>query len=376
MQILLNILAASWHILQQSAVYMLFGFFMAGILYAYVKTEKISRYLGGENWRAVVLAALAGIPLPLCSCGVVPAAAALKKQGAGKGATLSFLISTPETGVDSIPITYALLDPVMTVMRPLSAFITATAAGIIENFYGKKEVFAPPGSKPPVAGCCCNAGERGSMNLPAGKTSSRAKMAAGMKYAFVELMGDIGPWFVLGLFLAGLISYLLPDRFAEAYLGNPLLAMPLMLIIGIPMYVCATSSTPIAAALILKGLSPGAALVFLLAGPATNMASLTMVSKLMGKRSLAIYLGAISSCALILGFLTDMVYSKLGISARVAAGQAAELFPEWVELAAALILAGLIGWSLFKKFGKKEACSCAGAETWVSHPAGCMDKPI
>ncbi|MEW6670880.1 MAG: SO_0444 family Cu/Zn efflux transporter [Thermodesulfobacteriota bacterium] len=366
MKIILEILIAAWDIFQQSAVYMLFGFFMAGILYAYVKTEKIARYLGGKNGRSVVLAALAGIPLPLCSCGVVPAAAALKKQGASKGATLSFLISTPETGVDSIPITYALLDPVMTMIRPIAAFVSATVAGIVENFYGRKDEIRLDQKHIGGKNCGCR-NEPGSMNGGMQKDSFRSKMSVGIKYAFVELMGDIGPWFILGIVLAGLITYLLPEGFAEAYLGNPLLAMPLMLIVGIPMYVCATSSTPIAAALILKGLSPGAALVFLLAGPATNMASLSMVSRLMGKRSLAIYLGAISSCALVLGFLTDMVYSKLGISARAVAGRSAELFPESVEFAAAIVLAILIGYSVIKGFRKGEACSCSSGAL-VSKP--------
>ena len=359
----MGILTAAWHIFQQSAIYMLFGFFIAGILYAFVKTEKISRYLGKGNVRSVMLAAMVGIPLPLCSCGVVPAAAALKKQGASKGATLSFLISTPETGVDSIPITYALLDPVMTLIRPISAFITATVAGMVENFSGEKEVSTSLDQKQSAAGsCCCHSGPE-SENMLRKKESFHDKMAAGLKYAFGELLGDIGPWFILGVFLAGLIAYLIPEGFADAYLGNPLLAMPLMLIVGIPMYVCATSSTPIAAALILKGLSPGAALVFLLAGPATNMASLSMVSQLMGKRSLVIYLGAISSCSLVLGFLTDLVYSKLGISARAVAGQAAEVFPVSVEFTAAILLAGLIGYSVFKGFRKSETCTCSSVAT-------------
>jgi len=360
MQIILGILTEAWHIFQQSAIYMLFGFFMAGILYAFVKTEKIARYLGGETLRPVVLAALVGVPLPLCSCGVVPAAAALKKQGASKGATLSFLISTPETGVDSIPITYALLDPVMTAIRPLAAFITAAVAGIVENLYGRKEDPVRVDQMQPAARCCCQT-LPGPADMLTQKVSFRDKMAVGIKYAFVELLSDIGPWFILGVFLAGLISYLIPERFADAYLANPFIAMPLMLIVGIPMYVCATSSTPIAAALILKGLSPGAALVFLLAGPATNVASLTMVSKLMGKRSLAIYLGAISACALALGFLTDLVYSKLGISARAVAGQAAEIFPVSVEFTAAMLLAGLIGYSVFKGFRKSEGRACSSA---------------
>ena len=137
MKIIIEILAASWQVFLESAVYMLFGIFVAGILYVFLKPEKIGRYFGRGKVRSVLIAALAGIPLPLCSCGVVPAAAGLKRQGANNGAILSFLISTPETGIDSIPITYALMDPVITLMRPVAAFITAIIAGIFENFFGQ-----------------------------------------------------------------------------------------------------------------------------------------------------------------------------------------------------------------------------------------------
>jgi len=358
MQIILGILTASWEIFQQSAIYMLFGFFIAGMLYAFVKTEKISHYLGKGKVRSVFLAAAIGIPLPLCSCGVVPAAAGLKKQGANKGATLSFLISTPETGADSIPITYALMDPIMTIMRPVAAFITAIVAGITENYFGKSDDQPFPEKSRlsnTVSGCA-------TQNMPfqtLNPGSVAVRMMAGLKYAFGELLGDIGPWFVFGVLLAGLISYIVPDNFADSFLGNQFLAMLVMLIAGIPMYVCATSSTPIAAALVLKGLSPGAALVFLLAGPATNIASLSMVTQFLGKRSLVIYLGAISLCALTLGFFTDMLYLKLGISARAVVGQAAEIFPLSVEIAAAVLLAGLIGFGVFKGTPKVESCTCS-----------------
>jgi uncharacterized protein len=133
MSIIISILSASWQVFYESAVYMLFGFFIAGILYVFIKPETVGRYLGKGRVRPVLLAALAGIPIPLCSCGVLPAAAGLKRQGANNGATMSFLISTPESGIDSIPLTFALLDPIIALIRPVAAFITAIVTGLFEN---------------------------------------------------------------------------------------------------------------------------------------------------------------------------------------------------------------------------------------------------
>jgi uncharacterized protein len=358
MNIIIEILAAAWQVFLESSIYMLFGFFVAGILYVFFKPEKVSRYLGKGRVRPVLLSALAGIPIPLCSCGVVPAAAGLKRQGANSGATLSFLISTPESGMDSIPITYALMDPVITVMRPVAAFITAIVAGTIENFFGKS------GRKPKnTLHNSCSASGNHSCNGPSliplnpAKISLSAKIVIGLKYAFVDLLGDIGKWFIAGILLAGLISYLIPDTLFESYLTNNFIAMLVMLMAGLPMYVCATSSTPIAAALVLKGLNPGAALVFLLAGPATNIASLSMVSGLLGKRSLLIYLGSIAVCSLALGIVTDMLYSGIGITAQASAGQAAEIFPYYVEYAGAAVLAILLAFAIWKNYKEPGACS-------------------
>ncbi|MFC1817377.1 permease, partial [Thermodesulfobacteriota bacterium] len=222
MQIIIGILTASWNIFQQSAIYMLLGFFIAGILYVFVKAETISQYLGKGKVRSVFLSAAIGIPLPLCSCGVVPAAAGLKKQGASKGATLSFLISTPETGADSIPITYALMDPIMTVMRPVAAFITAIVAGITENYFGKSDDRPLPGQSLHATGSSGCAIQNAPFQM-LNKGSFAGKIAAGLKYAFVELLGDIGPWFVLGVLLAGLISYFVPANFADSFLDNQFL---------------------------------------------------------------------------------------------------------------------------------------------------------
>ena len=351
MNILMEILAASWKVFHESAIYMLFGFFVSGVAYVLIKPEKVSHYLGRGKIRPVFLSAIAGIPIPLCSCGVVPAALTLKKQGANSGATLSFLISTPESGFDSIPITYALMDPIITIMRPLAAFVTAVIAGITENFLGPSKNFSEKiPENPPAVTNNCGCKDGGTCQNNPTKAPFLKTIGSGLKYAFVDLLGDIGKWFILGIFLAGLISYFIPDTLFESYLSNNFIAMLVMLLAGMPMYVCATSSTPIAAALVLKGLNPGAALVFLLSGPATNVASLSMISGLFGKRSLIIYLGSIAMCSLTIGYITDMIYFALGTKAVTTTGQVAEIFPNYVEIAGAVVLAALLIFSTMKAF--------------------------
>jgi hypothetical protein len=269
---------------------------------------------------------------------VLPAAVSLRKQGASQGATTAFLISTPESGVDSIAVTYAMMDPVMTAARPVSAFITAFVAGVAENLFSFRKDAPPaiPDLSCPVDGCCDGVGCDPLVHR--NHHSFHEKLRAGLKFAVTDLWGDMAPWFFLGLLLAGLITVLIPDNIFSRYLGSGLPAMLLMLAVGIPLYICATASTPIAAALILKGVSPGAALVFLLAGPATNMASITVLVGTLGKRATAIYLSAIAVCSVLLGLAVDQIYAVLGISAKAAAGQAAEIFPEWVQWAATLMV--------------------------------------
>ncbi len=260
----------------------------------------------------------------------------LQKQGASNGATTAFLISTPESGVDSIAITYALLDPIMTVARPVVAFVTATAAGIAENLFSLKGEGPriTPDFSCPIDGCC-----DGSNCSPEEHRRHHAfgeKLKAGCKFALTDLWGDLAGWFFIGLILAGLITVLIPDDIFGKYLGAGLPAMLLMLAVGIPLYICATASTPIAAALILKGVSPGAALVFLLVGPATNVASLTVLTGILGKRATAIYLTTIAVSAVLFGLLVDQVYASLGLSARALVGQASEIVPSWAGLVGAL----------------------------------------
>ena len=262
----------------------------------------------------------------------------LRKQGANRGATTAFLISTPESGVDSISITYALLDPIMTVARPVVAFVTAFVAGLSENLfsYNKEAREIIPDLRCPVDGCCdgvnCDPEQHGRHH------TFYEKLRAGFGYAFKDLWNDIAAWFLFGLLLAGIITVLIPDDIFSRYLGSGLPAMLLMLAVGIPLYICATASTPIAAALILKGVSPGAALVFLLAGPATNLASLTVLIGTLGKRATTIYLSSIAVCSVIFGLLVDQIYGYWGLSAQAIVGQASEVVPLWLQWAGALVV--------------------------------------
>ncbi|RJX26027.1 MAG: permease [Desulfurivibrio sp.] len=361
----LSVIQEAWHMLLDSSVYVLFGLLVGGMLKMFLSPSYVAHHLGKGRFRSVFKAALFGIPIPLCSCGVLPAAASLKKQGANNGATTAFLISTPESGVDSISISYALLDPIMTIARPLAAFLTALVAGFSENIVNppRSVALTAPDLRCQVDNCCsgvdCPPAEHAAHHTLA------EKLLAGLHYAKDELWGDLAGWFFVGLLAAGLISALVPDELVGLYLGGGLSAMLLMLLFGIPLYICATASTPIAAAMILKGVSPGAALVFLLVGPATNIASISVVLGLLGKRATALYLLAIAVVSVGCGLLLDFVYLQAGISAQAAVGQAAELLPFEVRIAGALILLVLSIRPLARGVGrllpgrKTEHCVCS-----------------
>jgi len=311
-----DIIEASWGVLLDAAPFVLLGFFVAGMLKAFMPEDFVSRHLGGNGMKSIFKAAAIGVPIPLCSCGVLPAAAGLRKQGAGKGAVASFLISTPETGVDSIAVSWALLDPVMTVVRPVAGFLTAVAAGIAVSFsekVGRKELIEEaPAAKPEgtcTSSCCCG-------HKKPVKKGLVAKLNSGISFAFGDLLKDVGAWLFAGVLLAGTISTLVSPEIIERYLSNQYLSMALMLVMSVPLYVCATASTPIAAAFALKGISPGAALVFLLAGPATNVASLTVITKLLGKRATAVYLATIAVMSFAAGLFVNALYGWLGLDVR------------------------------------------------------------
>lgn len=356
---------ASWQLLLQSAPYMLLGLLVGGLLKVFLSQEYVARHLGSNRFSSVIKAALLGIPIPLCSCSVLPAAASLKKQGANKGATAAFLISTPESGVDSIAITYALLDPLMTVARPIAAFISAMAAGIGINLTQPLAAQEQPTSQPaPQTSCGCS----GTCSPSPTKTGPglMRRLKLGIRYAATDIWGDLAGWFFVGIMAAGIITVLIPDEIIANYLGGGLSSMLLMLCLGIPLYICATASTPIAAAFILKGVSPGTALVFLLVGPATNVTSLSVLFGILGKQATAIYLTAIAVVAVLCGLALDLVYASLGISAIAIIAESSEILPPAISLLSALLLLILsispltaIAKSWFSK--EKSGCGCHGS---------------
>jgi uncharacterized membrane protein YraQ (UPF0718 family) len=353
-----NVFLEAWHLLLESSLYIIFGLMVSGLLRVFLNPESVARQLGQGKFKSVFKAAFLGIPLPLCSCGVLPAAVSLRKQGANTGATTAFLISTPESGIDSLAITYALLDPLMTVARPMAAFTAATAAGIAENTFNppKTEGSVSADLTCPVDGCCdgsdCPPEEHKRHH------TLKEKILAGFRYALTDVWGDMAGWFLVGILLAGLITTLIPDEILVRYLGGGPSSMFLMLAVGIPLYICATASTPVAAALILKGVSPGAALVFLLAGPATNVTSLTVLWGTLGKRATAIYLAAICLSAVFFGLMVDHAYAFFHLQPQALLGQAAEIMPAWGQWTGALFLLALsvkpVVQSLSARFGKKE----------------------
>lgn len=271
---------------------------------------------------------------------MLPAAASLRKQGANKGATTAFLISTPESGVDSIAVTYALLDPVMTIVRPVAAFCTAVFAGIAENtlFWEKEDRQVVVDRSCPVDGCCDGVDCPDEVHRH--HHTYKEKLVAGLRFSYQDVWGDIAVWFFIGVFIAALITVLVPDEVMSTFLGGGLSSMLVMLVVGIPLYICATASTPVAAALILKGVSPGAALVFLLVGPATNVTSLSVLLGILGKKSTLLYLASLSFCAVLFGLGVDWLYQFLNISPRAILGEATEVIPVSLRWISTFVLLG------------------------------------
>jgi uncharacterized membrane protein YraQ (UPF0718 family) len=280
----------------------------------------------------VIKAALIGAPLPLCSCGVLPAAIGLHRGGASRSATVSFLIATPETGVDSIAVSYALLGPFMTVVRPVAAILSAIFTGLLSTLVPEEKGEAVTVSEH------CGSGCSGSCSAPVvSAVSTMQKTRLGLRYAATDILDDIALWLAIGIVLAGIVTTLVPPQ-ALAEWGSGITAMMLMLLVGIPMYICATASTPVAAALLLAGISPGTVLVFLLAGPATNIATLAVIKTELGMGVLTAYLVGIAVASLSLGLVTDVIANNLAIDLAVQLGNGAELVPPWLAWGSAVIL--------------------------------------
>jgi uncharacterized membrane protein YraQ (UPF0718 family) len=337
-----------WVMIAEMSPYLLFGFAVAGILKVLVPTSFVQRHLGGRGIWPILKSSMFGVPLPLCSCGVIPVSMSLHKRGASKGATTAFLLSTPQTGVDSLFVTYSLLGPVFAIARPIIALITGVIGGTAVDLLDHK----------PVANF--------SQEKEHHSSSHSGRFKIGFKHAFLVLPKDIGTEMLFGLVIAAVISVVLPDNFFADKIGSGIVSMFVMMLIGIPLYVCATASVPIAAALIAKGLSPGAALVFLICGPETNAAAITMIWRVLGHRTAIIYLLTVVVCSLAAGLTLNFVFT--GLSNQIHSHYH-EMSVTPLEHIAAVILISILCYGIYKKYQKKlfhkpahahvhENCSC------------------
>lgn len=294
------------NMLAEMAPYLLLGFGIAGLLYAFVPGKFYQNHLSRPGVGSVIKAALIGVPLPLCSCGVLPTAVSLRRNGASRGATTSFLIATPQTGIDSIAATYSLLGPAFAIIRPVAALITAFVGGMLVNREDKSDTNDEDSDVDTI-------------DAPTA-TGFRSKILGALQYGYVDMVQNIGKWLIIGLVIAAAITVFIPNGFFTFFAAYPLLSMIAVMIVAVPMYVCSTGSIPIALSLMLKGLSPGAAFVLLMAGPAANFASIIIVGKSLGKKAAAIYLGTIILGAIAIGMIIDMFMPRGWFQMSMVAG--------------------------------------------------------
>ncbi len=354
-----KIIASLVNVSLETAPWLLVGLVAAGFVRAMLPTQLVTRLLGGRGIRPTVLAAAIGAPLPLCSCGVLPVAIGLRKGGASRSATASFLISTPETGLDSIALSYALLGPFLAIARPVGAVLSAIFVGLCVAVTEEKdqpieEIVAadPPPSccssteappepepEPEPDPTCCSSEESSTAEKSEGEArgSLRARLIEGLSYSFMTLLGDIAFWLGIGLLFAGVMRALVDPGALSAF-GSGFPAMLVMLVAGVPLYICASASTPVAAGLIAAGISPGVAVVFLLAGPATNIGSIGVIRKYIGGRATVVYLAALSISALGAGITVDVLVKKLDIDIAAQIAEGGRLIPEPIAIASAVVL--------------------------------------
>ncbi len=305
-------LESIWAMLIDSAFFFLIGLALAGLVWLFLNEKNLSRLVGKNSSAAVIRAALIGVPIPLCSCSVLPVAGQLRQSGLSKGGTVSFLVSTPESGVDSILLTYSLTDPLLTVARPVTAFLTAITAGFVENAFGSEEdaVTSMPLAAECGGDCCC---DPAATDAP---VSFFSKILSGLKHAFTTLIGDLAPYLLVGYVLAGLVAALLGPHLVTVpeSLTTGWLAYAGAIALGLPLYICATSSTPLAAVLLAAGFPPGAIMVFLMVGPATNMAALAVLKRILGVPATVRYLVVIAAVSIVCGLAVDWLYDLFDIN--------------------------------------------------------------
>lgn len=365
-----NFLEALWQLSIAMAPYILFGLIFAGILHELVPDSIVTKHLGKDNVSSVVKSTVFGIPLPVCSCGVIPLATSIKKSGASKGATLSFLISTPITGVDSILATYGIFGWIFTIYRAITSMIIAMVAGILTNIFDKDEMTEKV-TKPAFSAVAPQTSNTFSMNAPkqeelcstgtgsccsTNDSSKKFSFISAMTYAFSTLLADIAKPLFWGLLIGALITVSIPENLSEVLQEYAWLSYIIVIAIAIPMYVCATASLPIAAGLMLSGVSAGAAFVFLSAGPATNTVTIGVVKKMLGTKSLAIYLGSITIGSILFGLGLDYIFniSDIDPASLIHMHEEANI----IDTISSVILWAFVLWYLIKPyFEKKSNCS-------------------
>jgi uncharacterized membrane protein YraQ (UPF0718 family)/copper chaperone CopZ len=330
MEYVVSFLSELWVIVVAMSPYLLLGFLFAGILKVWFPQRWIDRYMGKSNFVSVFNTALLGVPLPLCSCGVIPTGISFYRNGASKGASVAFLISTPQTGVDSVLVTYSLLGLPFALIRVVVALITGVAGGLFTNWFDKTQSHVDV--------------------LEKGKKEYAHRLAPIFRvfqYGFYEFLMDIAKWLIVGLLIAAAMAVVIPDNFFTLYIDNEFLSMLMVLVASVPLYICATASVPIAAVLMLKGLSPGAALVLLMAGPATNAATITVIKKVFGNRTLFSYLASIVLGAMLFGlainhFMPREWFAMAPHALHHGHGHDHELLPYWFQWASAIVMIALI----------------------------------
>ncbi len=322
----MNLLTIFWNLVIESAPWLLIGYLLAGIIKQVIPSSWVEKQLAAPGFSSIVKGAFIGAPLPLCSCGVIPTALAIRKAGASKGATASFLVATPETGVDSISFSYAVLGPIFALMRPIGALVSAIVAGVLVMFMDRDEQLA---SAETGCGKCC-----GEEAKPVQEQQALGlRFLAAIRYGYGKMIRDTAKWLVIGLVAAAIITAVVPQSFFLQW-GDGLLAMLIMVLVGLPMYICATASTPVAAGLLFAGVSPGAALVFMLTGPATNIATMGVIKEQLGVRSLLAYLIGVIVTAILCGLLLNALYAQFSWPLQLSMAAHGESFPLWRQFAA------------------------------------------
>lgn len=406
-------------LINEMSPYLLLGFLLAGLMHAFIPGRYYTRYLSKPTLGSVINAAILGIPLPLCSCGVIPTAMSLRKEGASRGAVTSFLIATPQTGIDSIIATFSLMGVPFAVIRPIAALVTSVLGGwMVNTFVSRRHIKAQQEHEEKMTAeaaetvtcschchekkaevetveiekagsCSCHSHEEEGESCCCGEKESEShhhhhhhsgkhrhhrhssschcndrkipetvsgKIVEALRYAFLDMMSDIGKWLVIGLVVAGLITVYVPDEVFTLFKDNTIASMVLVLVISIPMYLCATGSIPIAVVLMLKGLTPGAALVLLMAGPACNMASILVIRKGLGSRTLLIYILSIVIGAVFFGCLIDWLQYSGAIDFTSRVAQTMEIKEEGtgiIKWSSTIVLTLLLIFNLiFKPLGK------------------------